>query len=50
MIDLLRDVWGYLKARKKYWLASVILILVFCGLILIFGSSTGLAPFIYSLF
>lgn len=50
MIDLLKDLWGYLKARKKYWLAPVILILVFCGLILIFGSATGLTPFIYSLF
>lgn len=50
MTDLLKDLWGYMKDRKKYWLAPVILILVFCGLILIFGASTGLAPFIYSLF
>lgn len=50
MLDLLADIWGYMKARKKWWLAPVILILVFCGLILIFGASTGLSPFIYSLF
>ncbi|MEZ5056881.1 MAG: DUF5989 family protein [Saprospiraceae bacterium] len=50
MIDLLTDLWGYLKNRKKFWLAPVILILVFIGLILIFGAATGLSPFIYSLF
>ena len=50
MTDLLKDLWGYMKDRKKYWLAPVILILVFCGLILIFGASSGFAPFIYSLF
>jgi len=50
MIDLLTDLWGYLKERKKFWLAPVILILVFVGLILLFGSATGLSPFIYSIF
>jgi hypothetical protein len=50
MIDLLTDLWGYLKDRKKFWLAPVILILVFIGLILIFGAASGLSPFIYSLF
>jgi hypothetical protein len=50
MRDLLVDLWGYLRARKKIWLTPVILILVFCGLILIFGAATGLLPFIYPLF
>lgn len=50
MKDFLSDLWGYLKTRKKFWLMPIILVLVFCGLILIFGASSGLAPFIYSLF
>ena len=49
-MDLLKDVWGYLIERKKYWLAPVVLILVFCALLMIFGTATGLSPFIYSIF
>ncbi len=45
-----KDLWGYFKARKKFWLAPIMLILVFCALILLFGGVTGLTPFIYSLF
>lgn len=44
------DLWGYFKTRRKFWLAPLILILTFCALILLFGGSTGLTPFIYSLF
>ncbi|MCT4560365.1 MAG: DUF5989 family protein [Crocinitomicaceae bacterium] len=50
MIDFFHDLWGYIKQRKKFWLTPLLLILVFCGLILIFGASTGLSPFIYSIF
>lgn len=46
----LKDLWGYFKTRKKFWLAPLMLILVFCALILLFGGATGLTPFIYSLF
>ena len=49
-MEFLNDLWGYFRVRKKLWLAPIILILVFCGLILIFGGATGLAPFIYPLF
>lgn len=49
-MQFFKDLWGYFLARKKFWLAPLILVLVFCTLILIFGSTTGLSPFIYSLF
>jgi hypothetical protein len=50
MIDFLKDLWHYLKERKRYWLAPVIVVLVLLGLLLVFGGGSALAPFIYSLF
>lgn len=46
----IKELWTYFKTRKKFWLAPLMLILVFCALILLFGGTTGLTPFIYSLF
>ncbi len=49
-MDFLKDFWGFLKVRKKYWLLPIILtLLLFGGLIVLTGEST-VAPFIYTLF
>ena len=50
MMDLLRDLWGFLRERKKFWLAPVVLVLLFMGLLLVFAEGTAVAPFIYTLF
>jgi hypothetical protein len=50
MNDLLKDLWLFMKERKKYWLAPIIIILLLLGLFLIFGSSSAVAPFIYTIF
>lgn len=49
-MELLKDIWGYLIERKKYWLIPIIIVLLIFGILLIFGGSTSLAPFIYTLF
>lgn len=48
--DLLKDVWDYLKIRKKYWLAPLILSLLLMGALIIFAHGSVVAPFIYTLF
>jgi len=48
--DLLVDFWGFMKVRKKFWLAPIILVLILLGLLLIFAQTSPLAPFIYPLF
>lgn len=48
--DFLKDIWGFLKERKKFWLLPAILVLVFVGVILVVGGSTAVAPFIYTIF
>ena len=43
------EVWGFLGQTKKWWLLPILVILLIFGL-LVFLSSTGMAPFIYTLF
>ena len=49
-VDLLKDLWQYLRMRKKWWLAPPLIILVFLGFLIVFAESSALAPFIYTLF
>ena len=50
MIDLMKDLWGFMKARKKYWLAPIILILLLLGMLIVLTQGSAIAPFIYTLF
>ena len=49
-MDFLRDLWGFLKVRKKYWLLPIIITLLLFGILIVFSSGTAIAPFIYTLF
>jgi hypothetical protein len=49
-MDFLKDLWGFMKERKKFWLAPVLFVLLLLGLLIVLGGSSALAPFIYSLF
>ena len=48
--DLLNDIWDFLKVRKKYWLAPLIITIVLMGALIIFTQGSVVAPFIYSIF
>ncbi|ACB53506.1 conserved hypothetical protein [Crocosphaera subtropica ATCC 51142] len=49
-VELLKDLWGFLNERKKYWLAPLIITLVLLGALIIFTQGSAIAPFIYTLF
>ena len=49
-MSFLKDLWLFLKERKKFWLAPIIIILILLGLLIVFGGSSALAPFIYTIF
>jgi len=49
-LDLLNDIWDFLKVRKKFWLAPLIITLVLMGALLVFTQGSVVAPFIYSIF
>jgi len=44
------ELWAYLRERKKWWLAPVILVMLLVGALLIFAQGSALAPFIYTIF
>lgn len=47
---LVRELWDFMRIRKKWWLAPLLLILLLVGGLLIFAQTSALAPFIYTLF
>ena len=47
---ILREFWSFLRMRKKWWLAPIVILLLSLGLILVVSEGSVLAPFIYSLF
>jgi Family of unknown function (DUF5989) len=49
-MDFLRDLWGFMRVRKKYWLLPVVVFLVLFGVLIVLTSGSALAPFIYTLF
>lgn len=49
-MDFLKDLWGFLRERKKFWLLPIILILLLFGALIVLTSGTAIAPFIYTLF
>ena len=50
MLELLKDLWEFMKVRKKFWLAPIILILLMLGALLVLTQGSAVAPFIYTLF
>ncbi len=50
MIDFLADLWGFMKERKKFWLAPIILVMLLLGVLIVVAQGSAVAPFIYTLF
>jgi len=48
--DLVKDIYDFLRVRKKYWLAPLIITIVLMGCLIIFTQGSIVAPFIYSIF
>jgi hypothetical protein len=49
-IESLREVGRFLSRQKAYWLVPLLVVLILFGLLLIFASSSAVAPFVYTLF
>ncbi len=49
-IDFIQDLWGFLRVRKKYWLAPLIITLVLLGALVVLTQGSAIAPLIYTLF
>ena len=49
-MEILKELWDFLRDRKKLWLAPIIIVLVILGGLLILAQGSVVAPFIYTLF
>ena len=50
MLELIKDLWGFMRVRKKFWLAPVILVMLLLGMLIVLAEGSAVAPFIYTLF
>jgi hypothetical protein len=50
MLELLADLWGFMRRRKKFWLAPIIIVMVLLGALIVLGQGSAIAPFIYTIF
>jgi Family of unknown function (DUF5989) len=49
-MSFLIELWQFLKARKKFWLLPIILVMLVLGGLLVLAQGSAVAPFIYTLF
>ena len=49
-MEFIKDLWGFIRERKKFWLIPILLILLLIGLLIVFSSGSAIAPFVYTLF
>jgi competence protein ComGC len=49
-LSVLSEFWQFLKVRKKFWLAPILVVLLLLSLVIVLAQGSALAPFIYALF
>ena len=49
-IQVVSELWQFMRDNKKFWLAPIVITLVLVGLLLVVAKSSAIAPFIYALF
>lgn len=50
MTELLKDIWDFMRERKKFWLAPIIIVMLLLGALIVLAQGSAVAPFIYTLF
>ena len=50
MLDLLKDLWAFMRVRKKFWLLPIIIVLLLLGALVVLSEGSAVAPFIYTIF
>jgi len=49
-IAIFKEFWDFLKVRKKWWLAPIVIFMLLLGALIILSEGSAIAPFIYTLF
>ncbi|HLD87913.1 MAG: DUF5989 family protein [Candidatus Omnitrophota bacterium] len=49
-LAIFKELWDFMRVRKRFWLAPIVVVLVLLGLLMVFAQGSAMAPFIYTLF
>jgi hypothetical protein len=49
-MSFLKELWAYMRTRKKYWLVPILVVMVALGVLIVLAQGSAVAPFIYTLF
>jgi len=49
-MEFLKDLWDFLRVRRKFWLLPLIIVLLLFGVLIVLTTGSAIAPFIYTLF
>lgn len=49
-MSFLKELWKFMRVRKKFWLAPILLVMAFLGALIVLAQGSAVAPFIYTLF
>jgi len=50
MVEFIKDLWMFMRERKKFWLAPIIIVMMLLGALIVFTQGSVIAPFIYTIF
>ena len=50
MLELIADLWAFMREHKKFWLAPIFIVMLLLGAVVVFSQGSAIAPFIYTLF
>ncbi len=50
MLEFIKDLWMFMRERKKFWLAPIIIVMMLLGALIVFTQGSVVAPFIYTIF
>jgi hypothetical protein len=50
MLETLKDLWGFMRQNRKFWLAPFVAVLLLLGVLVILAEYSAVAPFVYTLF
>ena len=49
-LSILGELWSFMRVRKKFWLAPILIVLLLFSALILFTQGSALAPFIYAIF
>ncbi|MHB8622279.1 MAG: DUF5989 family protein [Sulfuricaulis sp.] len=49
-MEIIKELWAFLRARKKFWLWPIIIMVAILGVLIVLAQGSAIAPFIYTLF